>query len=142
MRDAAGLRQKNNLIDAGILELAPPRADVRGRADAIGSAAFRQREVLRLVLVVLPQVGLTRLVIAEECVMPEATEEESLMLCRELTHLVLVSIAEERTRNRDVRVDRVAGRFAFVFQRRVIIADPLPRFLRRDERECQRAEAE
>src|SRR5579862_8430014 len=129
MRNAAGLRQEDHLIDAGLLELLQARANLRGRADAVCGAAFGQREVLGLVLVVLPDVGLAGLVIAEKCVMTEAVEKKSLMLRRQFARLLLVAIAQERTRDRDIRIDRVTGRLAFVFQRRVVIVHPLARLL-------------
>ena len=93
MRNAAGLRQEDHLIDAGILELFEARANLGGRADAIRSAALGQREILRLVFVVLPNVGFAGLVIAEECIVPEAVQEKSLMLSRDRARLVFVAIA-------------------------------------------------
>ena len=82
MRNASGLRQEDHLIDAGILEFFEPRANLGRRTDAIGSAALRQREILRLVFVVLPNVGFAGLVIAEERIVAEAVEEKPLMLGR------------------------------------------------------------
>src|ERR1019366_7655198 len=124
MRNSSGLRQEDHLIDAAILELLEPRANLGRRADAIGGAALGQREILGLVLVVIPQIGFARLVISEERVVPEPVQKKPVILDRELAHLVLVAIAKKRARDREVGVDIVADGFAFVLKRRVVIVHP------------------
>src|SRR5579871_2284016 len=108
MRNAPRLREEDHLVDAGILELPEPRADLRGRSDAIRGATLGQREIRRLVFEAFPQIRLARLMTAEEAVVPEAVNEKAVILGRDRADLVLVAIAQERARDGDVRVDRIA----------------------------------
>src|SRR5260370_21671665 len=101
MWDLSRLRQEDHLVHADFLELLELIADLRRRTDAILRTTLGQRERDWLGFEIVPDVGLTGLVISEKCVVPEAVQEEAVMLGRHLAHSRFVVVTQKRTGDRD-----------------------------------------
>ena len=95
-----------------------------------------------MILEFVPDVGLARLVLAEESVVAEAVEKEPIALGTKLLHSPLVAIAEEGTRDGDLRIHGVADGHAFHFEGVVIILYVVLGLIRAHEREGQRADSQ
>src|SRR5580658_4631030 len=142
VRDLSCLRDAEHLIDAGLLEIAQALAQHGGRTNAILYTALGRRELLGVVLVLVPKVGPSRPVLAEKTVVAESVNKESVAFRADLLHAILIAIAQERRGDREVGIDSVAEGLAFVFDYFVIVLHPLAGFVRRHKGKRQRAHAE
>src|SRR6202034_231783 len=89
-----------------------------------------------------PDVAFAGAMLAEKAVVAEAVNEKSIVLDGGVHRALFVRVAKKRRGDREIRIYGVAQRHALAFNRRVVVAYPLARLLRADERECQRAQAE
>src|SRR5262249_11127970 len=137
----AGLGNKHHLIDAYFFIFAQAFADEIRRTDA-GVVAARSGNMDRVAPVVPPDVGLAGLVPAEHVVVAERVGEKLEPVLAHRPRPLLVRITHEAGHDGDVGIDRVADRLAFIFERAVVVVDPLARLIRRYKRKGQRADSE
>src|SRR6267154_5638259 len=109
------------------------------RADAVVGAGRRQR--MPRLFEVGPDVGAARFVLPEDIMMREAIAEETQTVLAAAARFRLISVYREARHHRDVGIDRVADRYAFLLENPVVVIDPLPGFAGIDEGEGQRADA-
>src|SRR3954453_14602858 len=108
------------------------------RADAVIRAGRRQR--LPRLFEIGPDVGASRPVLAEDIMMLQAVAEESQAVFTAAARFHFGRVPREAGHHRDVGIDGVADRYAFLFEDAVIVIDPLLGFAGVDEREGQRAD--
>ena len=125
------------------LEIAQALAQQGGRSDTILRAAFGRRELLGMVLVLVPNIGLGRTMLAEKAIVAEPVEKEAVALGADLLHSLFDrdrTGTERRSRNSDSPSSpAVRTRFR---SRLVVVLHPLARSSGIDEGKRQRAHAE
>src|SRR5579885_3888809 len=146
MRRIGGLRDEHHLVGAEPLVLQQDFADLFGRADAVrrphaladhlrAAAPDLLPEVLLIRLEVVPQIGLARLMLAEDIVMGDRVTEEPMRLVGDLAGAIAVLQTHEIDGKYYVRIYRRADRYAFLLQRLVVSLDPWIDLVERDESE-------
>ena len=136
---AAALLDEHGLVDAGFLEVAQVGAQLIGGADAVIGAGRRQR--MPGLFEIGPDVGAARFVLAEDIMMRQAVAEKPQAVLAAAARFHLVRVHREPRHHRDIGIDRVADRHAFLLEDAVVVIDPLPGLARIDEGEGQRADA-
>src|SRR5712671_5211184 len=109
------------------------------RADAVIGAGRRQR--MPRFFEIGPDIGASRFVLAEDVMMRKAVAEKPQAVFAAAAGFHFVRVYREARHHRDVGIDRVADRHAFLLENPVIVIDPLPGFAGIDEGEGQRADA-
>src|ERR1035441_155993 len=104
MRNVASLGDANHLVDPDVFEIAQTLAEYFRRADAILRAPFGEREFVRIGLVLVPDVGPAGHMFAEEAVVAEAVDEESVAFHGDFGHPLLVTIAQKRAGDRELGI--------------------------------------
>src|SRR6202158_3895871 len=88
-----------------------------------------------------PDVSASRFVLAEDIMMRQAVAEEAQAVFTAAERFHFVWVYREAGHHRDIGIDRVADRHAFLLEDAVIVIDPLPGLAGIDESEGQRADA-
>ena len=109
------------------------------RADAMIGAGRRQR--VAGLFEIGPDVGTARLVLAENVMMREPVAEEAQPVLAAAARFLLIRMHREAGHHRDVGIDGMADRHAFLLEDAVIVVNPLLRLARIDEGKGQRADA-
>ncbi|OIQ63241.1 hypothetical protein GALL_552180 [mine drainage metagenome] len=138
MRVAAGLLDEDHLVDAGVLVLLHAADQLLRRADAV---ALGRRQLVAGAFEPVPHIGHARFVLAIDIEVPQREAEilEAFLAARH--GLGFRFMHREPGRHRDVGVDAVADRHAFVrLDDVVVFACPFRGFLGIDEGEGQRAD--
>src|SRR5947209_17246943 len=109
------------------------RAQLVRRANAVVGAGRRQR--MPRFFEIGPDIGAARLVLAENVMMREAVAEEPQAVLAAAARFRLVGVEREAGHHRDVWIDGMADRHAFLLEDAVVVIDPLAGLARIDERE-------
>src|ERR1700688_2645374 len=117
------LLDKGDLIEARILEALEMRAELVGRANPTRGAGLGQRDPH--LLISRPDIGATRLVLAENIVMRQRITEELESIFAAALRFPGIRMHRETCHHRDIGIDRVADRHALSLDDPIVIVDPL-----------------
>ena len=128
MAVAAALLDEHDLVDPGLFVAREMFAQLRRRADAAATGIIRQ-----LVLGLqksLPQIGATGLMLTKQRVIAERIAKKLEPIETAADRFGLVRVTRHAGDDRDVRIDPMPDRHAFLgFDDRVIFLDPFRRLL-------------
>src|SRR5579862_5315460 len=134
----AGLLDENHLIDTHCLEL----LQIGAHLVRVANATSRAADTRTLLLEVIPNVKAAGYMRPGDVVMRQRVPEEMKTLESTLDSHLAIFVTHEASYHGDVRIDCTAKRLAFVFERRVVLVDPVLRLARVDECEGQGPDAQ